>query len=928
MGIQAYVEDNAALGFYRVYAVAPGESTLQEVTIFRGAPIEISSISNADPFGDQRMSFSIQNVTIYDKPGYGDLSWLAPWSQITIVWEPDSGLDAQTTRLLSDWSWEGVVASWSFRQDGSSGGITVECIGSLYILDNLLAIPFYPSRPVPYEVLISRIFDRASSYKMGLHKLTTVLNPSECLVYRSSDYRYTYLNPVFLEEGALWSGFATKNTGAREKALTGFISNLLSNMYSQTGKQWTLINKRNRNAELRVRPYYDEQYINANPFDENIMYIDAITPGVEISLSQDFSQTANVIYGTGTSLDGRKFSSPSGNYVYTPDNVNEVSYLYSEQVPQPFAFKSQVHPPQGNPEFDPSFTRKETTVDFAPGISAQQAIKVAERNLSIFNDPGFSGSVTLSVDPKLGNGFVYPRYLLKAGQSIVLYFNDQNKRIVFSITEVSIDLKEGKASLTVDSKRRDLLSVAEVNARARDALNIPRKLSVIGRQGDIPQQDYLRPWNPEKSGILPGGEKQNAFKLFNLIDSYGSVFPWTDITTKYNPLSAYKDAYVKIGPASTTNPDQNWAGPIPVLLSANGSIDLSQIAAYDSFGNVKPVEFHVSLYGNSAVSTTDMPQIVNRHQDVPRTILKSFYSSPYCYLDFDEPHGIPVGAKGWTITVPTAVSSTWNVTNVSVTAVSSTRVKYYKVGGPTSSNGPTGGVVTVMKNTVPRQRANTTTKIYSSDYVIEYDSVADSYLVSIKTGDAYGTADNTVTVSGSTINTGMNGSYVTVASGRPGYSSYYVNSNVSTGTFSENVVIDYASNAGYISGAYPFFEYAFENAYEDGTLITATENAGVLDHVNPSQNSNLIVGWGSYWQPAGYGNGLFTQGALKAGTLIDEESWSYNTENQVTHYSSFQVPASNLNSPNFGYAYAMIYCDDQGADDVYFLGRFLPSSGA
>lgn len=122
---------------------------------------------------------------------------------------------------------------------------------------------------------------------------------------------------------------------------------------------------------------------------------------------------------------------------------------------------------------------------------------------------------------------------------------------------------------------------------------------------------------------------------------------------------------------------------------------------------------------------------------------------------------------------------------------------------------------------------------------------------------------------------------------------------------------------GYAAGQrYPFFPGAFEQYKEDGT-----------EQDQPSYllaaQSNQVIAWGNYYEPAGYSPGLASAGAPKTGRLVDETAWSFDTTSQPG-FDKYSVENTAKNT-TAGMLYIMIYCDDQGDHPIYFLGRLFRS---
>jgi len=581
------VRTSSSGGSWRIFVRPPGGQR-QDVTFFRDVPTQIGQMSSTDPFGDAVATVIFPRVTGFDRPGSGDLWWLVPWADIDLIWYDQ---DNQPTA----YTWEGFAVS----EEIGASGLTVQCKGALYQLDNFLAAPFFPQYPIPYERLIANAFDvtkhpslRTSPLVIQFPYLWNVRVP----IFDDPDYLW-FLRPWGVTPRHLWTGLTTRSTGSWEPLLTGFVQSLLSVMYTDDGGQWTVYKRSGRVPVLQVRPALRAP-------QSNTLEVFYGVHGTEVSLSRDFTQSANVIYGQGTDLAGSQFS---GQQV-TPDG--ETTYY------EPFAALPQYYPSSAsNPRLLPHLARKEARVQFPQGLDEQAARDAAATQLRRFADPGYVGSITLRVDPLIG-GSPFPRQLIKAGQTVVLR-NFRRTDVLFHISQVAIDVAEGTATLTVDTKFRDALTVAEVKARTRDALD-PVRLLQVGKFSTT-VQDQIKPWSYSGgSGVVPSDPASyDATEFFRTMPQ-DIAFPWTQWTTKYPPKDkSYTKYYIPLGTADpiATN---NWSGvsragtkvaAIPIKMSQAGSIRLSQFAIYDQDGNVLPCRFHVSIYGTSGTNVTSMPMI-------------------------------------------------------------------------------------------------------------------------------------------------------------------------------------------------------------------------------------------------------------------------------------------------------------------------------
>jgi hypothetical protein len=638
--------DSEEFGKFQVI-VTPPKGKTYNVSMFRGTPVQISDLSSRDPFGDATCSLAFPQVTIFDRPEQGDLSWLKPYSKVDIRFipaalpredvrdedktnsesiieliegdsdspipgmEPPSWYQIDSDVLtepekqdiyrypLKKWKWEGFIASFDISSDS---GLSVQCKGALYQLDNYLAKPEYPRQPIPYEILIKRAFNPRTHPGLMTNPVNVIFPENwKKQVLLSAELKPGYLQPFGISPGDDWTGLTSRSTGSWDPTLTSFVQGLLSVMFTDDGRQWTIYKAPGRQPILKLR---------REPSSENTatLVVNAENPGVELNISRDWSQSVNVIYGSGKDLAGVSFS---GQKV-TPDGKN--TYY------QPFAHAPQAYPAtKDNESFDPyRVVPKEGLLQFPQGLNELDAREVARQQYRRFSDPGFTGTITLKADPTF-RGFTYPRYFISAGQSIAVRNMMGYENVVFHIVECSVDIQTGTVNLSVDSKFRDFLTWNEIRARTRDAL-IPLRSLQIGQYSNV-LQDLLKPWsNRDGSGVIPSGPNYDATKFFNDILPKDAKFPYEEWTRKHPPKDPdSRQYYIKVPAANKKNANDNWAGEsrpdsnvgygFPVKAAQAGNIRLTQIAAYDRNGNIKKVPFHVGFYYNRGINVQSMPRI-------------------------------------------------------------------------------------------------------------------------------------------------------------------------------------------------------------------------------------------------------------------------------------------------------------------------------
>ena len=684
MTVFAY--ETGSTGHWEIYINPHGYDPIN-VTYFRGVATSVDSISTTDPFGPAAANITFQAITLLDTPGMGDLYWLIPECNVDIQWV--EGYQSDGVTPFVKYVWEGYFASFDYGEEDAGGKLTVSCVGALKQLDNYVAKKEYLTQALPYEFAIYRQFFNKPDLRLAaptwnksiqgfdisdsdraLHDvacllrsygytaeavtdaLTNIYGASASTVQRVMsasangttpilfptwwDKRFnvstyagkSYTIPYGLEEGQLWSGLVTRDTGSFDSVLSNYIQGLLSSMHTDRGR-FTLMLASGR------KPVMLHRQIAYAP-DNLTLTVDLLWPGVTMSASRDFSQKTNVVYGEGKSSTGNSFS----NMQVSPDGKH-TSYV-------PYAYRNEVYPATpGNPWWNPSIMRKESKLSFFQGVNAASATEIARKHLKTFSDPGITGQITLKTDP-LQNGKVFARQRIVAGMSILVkrLFGSEDG-IMFHITECNIS-SDGTVSLTLDSKYRDQLTVQEVRQRGKDALNPVRMMGSFDNAPMI--DDVLRPWSYETgSGYVPFASYeiwkqatsasgfQDIASIYdqtnsqfvdyskNLIPSNDLMdttyaFPWNAVAKKFPPKmfkNTDSSPYIKVTAANTANPNDNWSVGYPVILSAKGDIKLFQMAAFDADGNIARVPFHVSFWSSSftvGVSYTITPRMTGVSQ--------------------------------------------------------------------------------------------------------------------------------------------------------------------------------------------------------------------------------------------------------------------------------------------------------------------------
>jgi hypothetical protein len=122
---------------------------------------------------------------------------------------------------------------------------------------------------------------------------------------------------------------------------------------------------------------------------------------------------------------------------------------------------------------------------------------------------------------------------------------------------------------------------------------------------------------------------------------------------------------------------------------------------------------------------------------------------------------------------------------------------------------------------------------------------------------------------------------------------------------------------------HPFFQGAWQTVDEQGHDFQTS--GGSTNRYAPDSSVGMVIGWGTYYEPAGFWPGEPGGGPI-TGMLVDTVSWTWDTTASLNSQSLTPTTTGVGGVANAGRLYAMIYCEDQGQQDVYFLGRIFAQS--
>lgn len=145
------------------------------------------------------------------------------------------------------------------------------------------------------------------------------------------------------------------------------------------------------------------------------------------------------------------------------------------------------------------------------------------------------------------------------------------------VAEVDVDFAAGTVSLTVDTKSRDLATLAQLIERVKSENKNPAKMLMVNRESSS-TDDTKFPWDYDAgSGSIP--KRARAPRAGTLPRSRPDVNP---------------EFFVKVN-GTSGDPFKRWT-IVPVVAASKGSVSKSEIRAFDNVGQPLAIPFHVGVY--------------------------------------------------------------------------------------------------------------------------------------------------------------------------------------------------------------------------------------------------------------------------------------------------------------------------------------------
>lgn len=460
-----------------------------DVSHYRDKRTRVLSYASNDPFGDADASLSFPQITEFDD--LTTVPWWRKGAEVTIRRRHPDG-----TKTIV---WEGILAS-------EEPSRTAHCLGLLYQLDLYIQPRLFRDDPVDVGFRIAHAINHRAKHHgfRGAYcvNVETTFNTRETGVGDQllTSFIQNILAVTQTAEGKQW-------TLALEHPHKPVVK---LRRYPDDGIDWTVDNGAPGVTPSLSRDYTTEVNVEyGQGSDADCYWENRKFPNLHSDTAPLYPLTLPAVFNPGDGQTGfdafadelrdNGYDMDSGNTYSTADvdTVEDfqddagilvdgivgpqtwaaafqpgshqgdlhgvwVKPLAEDKTVEPFLFNAQGAIVGDNPRWDNTKLRIEKMTLFGDRVPKHYGRAAAKQMLARDKTPGHVGTITLTSDPAEGS-----RRDIQAGQNIKLRrYHGEN--LDFHIARAEWDESAQSMTLTVDTKARDLMTVASVHQRHRD----------------------------------------------------------------------------------------------------------------------------------------------------------------------------------------------------------------------------------------------------------------------------------------------------------------------------------------------------------------------------------------------------------------------------------------------------------------------------
>lgn len=874
-------------GYWRIVVDPMNGNSKTDITFFRNAPSTVNSLVTTDPFGPATASITIPTVTLLDTPGFGDLYWLVPEANVDIYWmKPQSGTTDPTDSDIL-YAWEGYFLSFEYGEDGAGSSLTIQCNGAMKQLDDFLAYPEYLNHPLPYEIAIQRHFDNTRHPSLRLN---------QCLPFSSSVPSW-YSDPITSPEHIFNSANYVAKTG--DSITDNLMTDYLTPVSLQTGDVWSGLLTRSTGNFEKVLSDYIQPLLAAMQTQKGSFSL-LLSKG-RVPYFKHRTRLSQPVIASGD-LEGNEATLvvdllwPGVKIGVTQDYSQKTNFIYgSGKSLNGNVFNGAQYAANGVSNWFEPFAASDEVYPAKP-TNPSFSSNVLRKEVSLTFYDGLDAADAQAVSQRHLEMFSDPgitgSLTLDTDPQLLDGSGFPRQQVTAGRTVLVKGLfgnKEGilfhitQASIDGNSSLR-----LTIDNKFRDQLTV-QEIRKRGRDSLV------------VSRLMGVGEYKPAVEDL--------LFPWSyDLGAGYVPLSSKKsiwDAASNAGISANKFPWTNMTTDSRFSPRSYSSKSSSSNAANDYYATITG---QANTKNSSKNWTACIPVLLSAAGTIAGVKIAA-------YKDDGSVYSVPFHASLWMAQVtplampliPSATSSTITVSN--------------KVNMKITSTGTSVKTYTI-KLVFP--------KVADVAHIVAKRSIV------IKGASKYITNNVAIpvtSVSGRTVT-------LTIVSNALGRVKAIKNtpSNQTVKVFlyaPQSSSLTYLNGTGftYSAGqAYPFYPGAWEKIQDDGTDQNDSAVLGTGD---------LIKGWGTYYEKAGYYPKSQGDGLSPTGMFVTDETFTYSFKNgQVGTVDTSYTPTDNASEGKKFYtdgvlaratAYLMIYCDQEWdavtqslvarTNSVHFLAR-------